>query len=95
MEPLELLAGHRRDEVEVLVVVEDREASQLGGRCDQQVRHRRRAVVSAVGQQLLDLDGAVLDGWRQVFDGNGGQWWSPQTRPQLISGAGADRSPAG
>jgi hypothetical protein len=37
MEPLELLAGHVRDDVEVLVVVEDREARQLGRRRDQQV----------------------------------------------------------
>jgi hypothetical protein len=34
-EPLELLAGHVRDDVVVLVVVEDREARQLGGRRDQ------------------------------------------------------------
>ncbi len=90
MQPLELLAGHRGDEVEVPVVVENREAGQLGGRRDQQVGYRRRAVVSAIGEQLLDLDGAVLDGWRQVLNGHGGQWWSPQTRPQLISGTGAE-----
>jgi transposase len=34
-EPLKLLAGHGRDDVEVLVVVENREARQLGGRRDQ------------------------------------------------------------
>jgi hypothetical protein len=88
-EPLELLAGHIRDEVEVLVVVEDGEARQLGGGRDQQVGHRRSPVVSTVGEQLLDLDGAVLDGWRQILHGHGGQRWPPQTRPQLISSAGA------
>jgi hypothetical protein len=45
--------------------------------------------VSTVGEQLLDLDGAVLDGWRQVLHRLGGQWWPPQTSPQLISGTGA------
>ena len=89
MNPLELLAGHVRDDVEVPVVVENREASQLGGRRDQEIGHSRSPVVSAVGEQLLDLDGAVLDGWREVLDGYGGQWWSPQTRPQFISGTGA------
>ncbi len=45
--------------------------------------------MSTVGEQLLDLDGAVLYGWRQILHRHGGPWWTPQTRPQLIPGTGA------
>lgn len=46
-------------------------------------------VVSAVGKQLLDLDGAVLNGWCQVLDRHGRQRWPPPPRPQLVAGPGA------
>lgn len=41
MKPLKLLTGHVRDDVEVPVAVENREASQLGGRRDQEIGHSR------------------------------------------------------
>lgn len=84
-----LLAGRIRDESEVLVEVQHDETRQLGGCCDEQVGNSGSSVVSTIGQQLLDLDRAVLDGWREVLHGHGGQGRPSQTCAQFVAGPGA------
>jgi hypothetical protein len=70
---LHRLTGDFGDQVEVLIDVEDGEASQLGGGGYQEVRDRRRPVAALVGEEQLDFDGAVLDGRRQVLHRHGCQ----------------------
>jgi len=47
------LTGHARDQLEVLVDVQDREAGQLRCGRHQQVRDTRRSVLAGIGQHQL------------------------------------------
>jgi hypothetical protein len=69
------LAGDLRYYLEVVIEVQDREPSQLGARCDDQVGYRRRAVLAAIGEQREHFHRPVLDRGGEVFagmDDNGG-----------------------
>jgi hypothetical protein len=61
VEPLQGLASDCGDYVEVLIQVQDREARQLGGCRDDQVRDGRSAVLATVGQQRQDFHRPVLN----------------------------------
>ncbi len=54
-DPLAALAGHRRDQVKVGVVVEDSDAEFLGGSCDQEVGDDLAASLTALSEEALDL----------------------------------------
>jgi hypothetical protein len=70
LQPFDCLPGDSRDQLKVLVEVQDGELRAFGCRRDQQVRDRRRAVVSLPGQCAQDFDGAFLGRGRQVLDGH-------------------------
>ena len=51
-QPLHGLAGDLGYYLEVFIEVQDRESSQFGGRCEDQVRYGRRAVLAAVASKV-------------------------------------------
>ena len=61
-------------EVEVLVLMEDDEPGAVGDRGDEQVWHRWRAVVTAIGEDGEDLDGTLFGSRRGVFDWHRDDW---------------------
>jgi hypothetical protein len=58
-ESLGRLTGDLCDEREILVLMEDDEPRAVGDRRDEQVWHRRCAVVAATGKDGEDFDGTV------------------------------------
>lgn len=98
------LTGDLGDQVEVLVDVQNDEPGQLGGRGDDEVRHRGRTVPSAIGEQGLHLHGSILDGRRLVLDrdqrqrrsvdGRAQGWSRSSGVPDLQSGDGGDANQA-
>lgn len=80
-QPLDRLAGHLPDQVEVLVEMQDNQAGELSGSGDHEVRNTWRPVLAAVGEKKLDLDGAVLDGRREVLNRHGGKRGDIQLSP--------------
>src|SRR5215207_3577119 len=83
-EPFGRLAGDLRDEVEVLVLMQDDEASALGDGCNEQIWHRRRPVIAAVGEQTEDLDGAILGGGRCILDRHRRDRWLAQPCAKVL-----------
>lgn len=77
-EALLLLAGNARDQLEVLVNVEDREAGNFSGGGDHEVRDPWRAVLASRHQEQLDFESAILHGWRQILRQEQRQWGSVQ-----------------
>jgi hypothetical protein len=82
------LAGEFSDEVEVLVEVQDRQAGEFGGRRDQEVGYRGRAVLSAIGQEREYLNGPVLDGGCRVLDGHVGEGRVAQAGAEITRRSG-------
>jgi len=74
-EPFDRLARELRDELEVLVQVEDGELGQLSSGCDQQVWDRSCSMMATLCQCQLYLDGAVFDGRREVLHRHACQGW--------------------
>lgn len=70
-ESLDGLAGYVRDEFEVLVHMQHDQSGEFCGRGDDEVGDRWCAVLASASKGELHLDGAVLDGGRQVFDRHG------------------------
>jgi hypothetical protein len=68
------LTGDLRDEVEVLALMQDDEPGVVCDRGDEEIWHRRCAVVAAIGKDDEDLDGTVIGGWRGVFDWHRDDW---------------------
>jgi hypothetical protein len=73
IESFQGLTGNLGNELEVLVHVEHGQAREFAGCRYQEIRNRWGAVMSTVGQEGEQLDGAILDGRRQVLDWQVGQ----------------------
>ena len=69
------LAGEFRDQVEVLIHVEHRLVVQFSSRGNQQIRDGRRAMLSPLGHQALNLDRSILGCGGEVLDRHCCQGW--------------------
>src|SRR5262245_20577541 len=62
----------------------------LGGRGDEQVGYARRAVLAALGEMHLDLDGALLHRRGEVLDGHQRQRRLPGGLPEIRGGTSGE-----
>ena len=67
------LSGQLADDFEILVNAQHREPNKLCGRRDEQIRYRRRSVLTNIGKEHLDFQSTVFDGGREVLDRHGSQ----------------------
>lgn len=67
-EAVRRLSGDFADHVEILIEMQHGEARELAGGRYEQIRNRWCAVLAAISEQHLHLQGAVFDCRREVFD---------------------------
>jgi hypothetical protein len=78
------LTGDLRDEVEVLVVMQDDEPGAVGDGGDEQVWDRWCTVVAAIGKDDEDLDSTVFGGRRGVLDWHRDDWRLTQSGVKIL-----------
>ena len=86
--PFDDLAGKVRYQFEVFVQMQDRSPSEFGRRSNEEIGNRGCTVQAAVGEELLDLDGTILNGWGQVLNRHCSQWWRPEAADEVRRRAG-------